>query len=144
MKNFSKILGAVLLIICIAAPAHAQRVKLRMTRVNMKDLPQKSFDIIRYMTGTNELVAIALDDPDNDVSLSFDRKSRMKRGGRNMPELLSKEFFFTPLFFKFFNKENGNTLGFLIIPDYYRWLSNYNSKEKVINIKILGRSDVFP
>ena len=144
MKHSFRILGVLLLILCIAAPVDAIRMKLKVTRINLIDLPQKRFDIIRYETGTGELVAIALDDPDNDVSLSFERQSRMKRGGRNTPESLSKEFFYTPLAFKFLDKENGNNLGFLLVPEYYRWLTHYNSKENVITVKILGTSDIYP
>ena len=143
MKKFKAVIFSILSIFFIAGLGYTQIVKFKTDRVNVSDLPQRTFDVIRYETGTGSLVALALNEPGSGVSVGFDRKNRSKEGSGTTNELIN-EFFQKPLAFQFINKGDGRTLGFLLVPLYYRWLANYDKERKMVIIKILGRKNNFP
>ena len=143
MKKLNAFIISILSIFSITGPAYTQTVELKTDRVNVNELPQRTFDVIRYETGYGSLAAVGLIEPGSGVSLGFDRKDRSK-GGSGTTDALVNEFFQKPLAYQFINKEDERTLGFLLVARNYRWFVHYYKERKMVIIKISGRTDDFP
>ena len=143
MKKWIILLCAFLLVFSMGANVFAQKLKLRAKRIDLKDLPQKTFEITRYVT-TRELLAIVLDRPDDDVLITASKRTATQRERVKTPQGLEKEFFYHPVVYRFQSKGGERVFGYLLIARNYNWLANFNKSRDRIIVRFLGRSDDYP
>ena len=134
MTKITTILFATLFVLGMEAETFPKTVKLKVLRSDLSDLAGGPFEVSRGNAITEGLVAIILDNPNDDTLLVFNNSKIKSRETRRIdePQSLAKEFFYTPLAYKFLNTVDGHVFGYLLIMDNWRWLSGYNKKEKII------------
>jgi hypothetical protein len=109
---------------------------LLFARVDVKDLPQTDYEITRYTSGTRG-VAIILDDPNDDVLLTFGTdKFRTKKEGLKPPQRYLKQFMGSPKAYQLQDKETEQVLGYLLISWELEWLVHYNRGGRKVSICI--------
>ena len=109
--------------------------RLLFPKVDLKDVPQTDYEVIRYTSGAKS-PAIILDDPNDDVLLTFKDKPRTKKEGLNAPQRYLKKFLGDPKAYRLQDKETGDILGYLLISPHLEWLVRYDKKGGTVGISI--------
>jgi len=125
-------------------PTFAKLFQLKVKRLDLKELPQTTYDVIRYERRAGDLIII-LDNPNDGVLISvIEGESRTTREGLNTPQKSLKAFSHSPSVYQLEDRGNGAVLGYLFVHRRVKWFANYNKKKKVVTLNILEPSNGFP
>ena len=105
--------------------------------VDLKDLPETDYLTTRYTSGTKSL-AIILDDPNDDVLVTFgSEKFRTKEMGLSPPQKYLQKFMGEPKAHELQDREEKHVFGYLLISHELEWLTHYNKNKRQVSISIL-------
>lgn len=136
MKKVLTVACALMVAICLAVPASAQMNKEKRTAVQLTDIPQSSYEIIRY-TSPTKAMAITLDVPDDGIAVAVSKGYSEKQSlGVSTPQQYFDDFRDTPHVYRFEDKDTGELLGFLLISPRLRFLSHYYKKRQRVSIQL--------
>ena len=133
MKKLITVACALMVAIVLAVPASAN---MKRISVELTDIPESSFETIRYESPTRAM-AISLDVPDDDFTVIVHKGYRGKETlGTTTPQQYFDDFKDTPHVYRFEDKETGKLLGFLVISPRLRFLSRYNKRQNTVSIQL--------
>lgn len=136
MKGLLAVVCALMVVICLAVPASARMNKEKRTAVQLTDIPQSSFEIIRY-TSPTKAIAMTLDVPDDGIAVVVSKGYSTKQNlGATTSQQYSDDFRDTPHVYRFEDKDTGELLGFLLISPRLRFLSHYYKKRQRVSIQL--------
>jgi hypothetical protein len=132
MKRLITVVCSLLVTIFMIVPASAN---MKRTAVELTDIPESSFETIRYESPTRA-VAISLDVPDDGIAVIVYRGYQNKETlGTTTPQQYFNDFRGTPHVYRFEDKETGKLLGFLLISPRLRFLSRYKKNTVSIHLE---------
>jgi hypothetical protein len=131
MKRLITVVCSLLVAIFMIVPASAN---MKRTAVELTDIPESSFEIIRYESPTKAM-AMSLDVPDDGIPVTvFKGYVDKETLGTTTPQQYFDDFKGTPHVYRFEDKETGKLLGFLVISPRLRFLSRY--KRNIVSIQL--------
>ena len=131
MKRLITVVCALMVAISLAVPASAN---MKRINVEVTDVPESSFETIRYESPTKAM-AISLDVPDDGIAVIVHKGYQDKETlGTTTPQQYLDDFKDTPHVYRFEDKETGKLLGFLVISPRLRFLSRY--KKNTVSIQL--------
>jgi len=133
MKRLITVVCSLLVTIFMIVPASAN---MKRTAVELTDIPESSFEIIRYESPTKAM-AMSLDVPDDGIPVIVFKGYVGKEAlGTTTPQQYFGDFkeYSKPHVYRFEDKETGKLLGFLVISPQLRFLSRY--KKNTVSIQL--------
>ena len=133
MKRVLTVACALMVAVFLGVPASAQ---MKRIAVELPDIPESSFEIIRY-TSPTKAMAISLDVPDDGIAVIVYKGYQDKESlGTKTPQQYFDDFRDTPHVYRFEHKDTGELLGFLLISPRLRFLSQYNKRQNTVSIQL--------